>query len=109
MPAAWDEARGRLLPQLWPLAKIAAKQKALPGGNRLPFCGLHGEPGAPGCLQGDDWLRFLSFEGETVLENVLALVGLLVGFHTLAFTILVARRQKFQLIQPHGGDAKKLA
>ena len=45
VPAAWDEARGRLLPQLWPLAKIAAKQKALPGGNRLPFCGLHGEPG----------------------------------------------------------------
>lgn len=70
---------------------------------------LDGEPGAPGCLQGDDWLRFLSFEGETVLENVLALVGLLVGFHTLAFTILVARRPKFQLIQPPGGDAKKLA
>lgn len=33
----------RLLPQLWPLSKISARQLTLPTGFDLPHCGLHGE------------------------------------------------------------------
>ena len=43
VPANWNDAKRRLLPQLWTLAKIRQKQSTLPPGVILPYCGLHGE------------------------------------------------------------------
>jgi hypothetical protein len=43
VPAAFAECGPRLLPQLWPLPKIAARLATLPSGHDLPHCGLHGE------------------------------------------------------------------
>ncbi len=43
VPSGWDDAKQRLLPQLWTLSKIRQKQAALPPGVVLPYCGLHGE------------------------------------------------------------------
>ena len=43
VPSGWDDAKQRLLPQLWTLSKIRQKQSTLPPGVILPYCGLHGE------------------------------------------------------------------
>lgn len=43
VPSKYEECGSRLLPQLWPVAKIAARQATLPAGHQLPHCGLHGE------------------------------------------------------------------
>ena len=43
VPSGWDDAKSRLLPQLWTLSKIRQKQATLPPGVVLPYCGLHGE------------------------------------------------------------------
>lgn len=43
VPASWDAARARVLPQLWTLEWIRQKQSTLPPGVILPYCGLHGE------------------------------------------------------------------
>ena len=43
VPSGWDDAKSRLLPQLWTLSKIRQKQATLPPGVILPYCGLHGE------------------------------------------------------------------
>mmetsp|Transcript_101737 Transcript_101737/g.286885 ORF Transcript_101737/g.286885 Transcript_101737/m.286885 type:complete len:571 (-) Transcript_101737:110-1822(-) len=43
VPHDYDACGVRLLPQLWTLEKIAARQVTLPQGFELPHCGLHGE------------------------------------------------------------------
>ncbi len=43
VPGNWNDAKSRLLPQLWTLSKIRQKQSTLPPGVILPYCGLHGE------------------------------------------------------------------
>eukprot|EP00930_Biecheleria_cincta_P083828 TRINITY_DN73337_c0_g1_i1.p1 TRINITY_DN73337_c0_g1~~TRINITY_DN73337_c0_g1_i1.p1 ORF type:complete len:614 (+),score=112.76 TRINITY_DN73337_c0_g1_i1:59-1843(+) len=43
VPADLAECGERLLPQLWPVEKIGARQATLPSGFDLPHCGLHGE------------------------------------------------------------------
>jgi hypothetical protein len=43
VPSSHAGCGARLLPQLWPVVKIAARQATLPAGHQLPHCGLHGE------------------------------------------------------------------
>jgi hypothetical protein len=43
VPSAYEDCKSRLLPQLWPVSKIVARQATLPSGHDLPHCGLHGE------------------------------------------------------------------
>jgi len=43
IPSAFGDCGARLLPQLWPVTKILARQATLPSGHELPHCGFHGE------------------------------------------------------------------
>ncbi|CAE8586921.1 unnamed protein product [Polarella glacialis] len=43
VPSVYTDCGARLLPQLWPLHKIVARQVTLPNGFELPHCGIHGE------------------------------------------------------------------
>jgi len=43
VPAEYGSCGERLLPQLWPLEKVVARQVTLPSGFELPHCGIHGE------------------------------------------------------------------
>jgi len=43
VPGEYKACGARLLPQLWPISKIASRQVTLPSGFELPHCGLHGE------------------------------------------------------------------
>jgi tetratricopeptide (TPR) repeat protein len=42
-PPEYENCGLRLLPQLWPVSKIVARQTMLPSGIELPHCGIHGE------------------------------------------------------------------
>merc|ERR550514_2247451 len=43
VPEDYEACGARLLPQLWPVHKIVARQLTLPGGFELPHCGINGE------------------------------------------------------------------
>merc|ERR1712087_838078 len=47
------------------------------------------------CLQGDDWLKQLSFQDVSIMWNMKAMLGLIVGFNFLAFRVLIAKRPLF--------------
>eukprot|EP00440_Ansanella_granifera_P062729 gb/GFBE01068019.1/.p1 GENE.gb/GFBE01068019.1/~~gb/GFBE01068019.1/.p1 ORF type:complete len:571 (+),score=140.95 gb/GFBE01068019.1/:1-1713(+) len=52
-PSSYADCGARLLPQLWPVQKIVARQVTLPSGFELPHCGLHGEE-APLAASGEE-------------------------------------------------------
>lgn len=43
VPSDYADCGARLLPQLWAVEKIAARQCTLPSQHQLPHCGVHGE------------------------------------------------------------------
>jgi len=43
VPSNYSDCGARLLPQIWPIHKILARQATLPCDHKLPHCGLHGE------------------------------------------------------------------
>lgn len=47
------------------------------------------------CLQGDDWLKQFSFEDVSIMWNMKAMLGLIIGFNFLAFRVLVSKKPQF--------------
>jgi len=54
VPSKMADCGERLLPQLWPASKIMALELSLPGGGKVPHCGLHGETLKMPSRQGDE-------------------------------------------------------